>query len=295
MSHPAKRLAPDLLEQVLEKLGFSSHPEPSLGGLKALYAAWGQRVPFDNIRKLIHLRRGDPGALPGGEAEEFFQAWLRYGTGATCWAGNGALHALLGTLGFSSLRGYATMLLAPDIPPNHATVVVDCEGKRYMVDASILHGEPLELSETATIRIAHPAWGVEAGVNAGQPIIRWRPIHMPGGLDCRIDKLDVSADVFHDFHERSRPWSPFNYQLYARVNRDDTVIGTGFGQRFVFSADGSVAQRPLESHERMRFLVEDLGIHEALAVQVPADIPTPPPPTAGQTTDDEAGRPQKNP
>lgn len=281
MPHPTDGLAPELLEPVLERLGFSSRPAASLGGLKAVYAAWNQKVPFDNIRKLIHLRQDHPGPLPGGQPAEFFDAWLRYGTGATCWAGNGALQALLHSLGFSSLRGYATMMLAPDIPPNHATVVVDCEGKRYLVDASILHGEPLELSDTATTSVLHPAWGVEASAKSGQHIIHWRPIHMPQGLDCRIDKLDVSADVFHDFHERSRPWSPFNYQLYARVNRQDRVIGTGFGQRFQFDAEGKVHQHALEPQERLRFLVEDLGIHEALAVQVPADIPTPPPPSAG--------------
>lgn len=286
MPHPSNGLAPDLLEHVLERLGFSSRPALSLSGLRALYAAWGERVPFDNIRKLIHLRRDDPGPLPGSQADEFFEAWLRYGTGATCWAGNGALYTLLSSLGFSSLRGYATMMVAPDIPPNHATVVVDCEGKRYLVDASILHGEPLELSDTATTTVLHPARGAETSAKSGQHIIRWRPIHMPQGLDCRIDKLDVSADVFHDFHERSRPWSPFNYQLYARVNRKDTVIGTGFGQRVLFDAEGNVHQRALESHERLRFLVEDLGIHEALAVQVPADIPTPPPPSAGSASTD---------
>lgn len=279
MPHPTPKLAPDLLELVLERLGLSRQPEPSLNGLKTLYAAWCSKVPFDNIRKLIHLRQSDPRPLPGDEATDFFDAWLRYGCGATCWGGNGALHRLLSTLGFASLRGYGTMLVAPDIPPNHATVVVDCENRRYLVDASILHGEPLELADTTT-RITHPVWGVEASVKDAQIFIRWRPIHMPEGLDCRIDKLDVSAETFQDFHEGSRPWSPFNYQLYGRVNRNERVIGTGFGQRYVFSADGGVAQAPLEAQDRLRFLVEDLGINEALAVQLPADIPTPPPPKA---------------
>lgn len=282
-------LEPFLVEQVLERLGLSDRPTVSLDGLAMLYAAWGQRVPFDNIRKLIHLRRNDPGPLPGSAPADFFDAWLRYGAGATCWAGNGALHALLCTLGFSSVRGYATMLLAPDIPPNHATVVVWCDGRRYLVDASILHGEPLELLDVATSRVAHPAWGVEADPSSGQHIVRWRPIHMPEGLGCRIDRLDVSADTFHDFHERSRPWSPFNYQLYARVNRMNRVIGTGFGQRFEFGADGTVHQQALEPRERLRFLVEEVGIHESLAAQVPVDIPTPPPPTPPMVSDSGRG------
>jgi len=42
-------------------------------------------VPFDNVRKLIHVKSGKAGPLPGGTAEDFFTAWLRHGTGGTCW------------------------------------------------------------------------------------------------------------------------------------------------------------------------------------------------------------------
>lgn len=282
MPNPADGLAPALVERVLTRMGLSTHPAPTFTGLSTLYAAWCRKVPFDNVRKLIHLRRGDSGPLPGDSAEDFFEAWLRYGTGATCWGGHGALHALLSSLDFAAVRGVATMMLAPDIPPNHATVVVACEGKSYIVDASILHGEPLEMSESTPAAITHPAWGASFSAVDGQRIIHWRPIHMPQGLNCRIDKLDVSADIYRDFHERTRAWSPFNYQLYARANRNGTVVGTAFGQRIEFDATGNALQRGLEAHERLRFLVEDLGISEEIAAMVPADIPTPPPPSTAQ-------------
>jgi len=38
---------------------------------------------------------GDAGPRPGDRAEHFFGARLALGTGGTCWAANGALHALL--------------------------------------------------------------------------------------------------------------------------------------------------------------------------------------------------------
>lgn len=278
MSPSSCVLAPALIERILQKLGFTQAPPPSFEGLARLYAAWCQRVPFDNLRKLIHLRRGEPGPLPGSDASDFFASWLQDGTGATCWGGHTALHALLVALGFRAARGYGTMMIAPDIPPNHATVVVDVDGRRYLVDASILHGEPLELAGTSTTRVAHGAWGVTASVETGRQVIHWRPIHMPQGLDCRIDRLDVDAQTFLDLHEGTRGWSPFNYQLYARVNRGDCVIGTGFGERLAFRADGSVERRPLEPQDRLRFLIEEIGIREELAVRVPADVPTPPPP-----------------
>ena len=141
----AEALAPALLERVLSKLGLSEPPSPTLEGLRTLYPAWCRTVPFDNIRQLMHRRSHDPSPMPGGDATEFFEAWLGYGTGGTCWAGNGALHAVLVSLGFEAIRGMGTMHAAPEAPPTHGTVVVTCERSRYLVDASILHGAPLPL------------------------------------------------------------------------------------------------------------------------------------------------------
>src|SRR5262245_47747961 len=85
----------ELVERVLERLGLQDRPDVSLPALADLYERWSRRVPFDNIRKLIHVRANDPRTLPGDTPNEFFEAWLKHGTGATCWAGNGALCELL--------------------------------------------------------------------------------------------------------------------------------------------------------------------------------------------------------
>jgi arylamine N-acetyltransferase len=264
------------------KLGLSERPAPTFGGLQALYAAWCRKVPFDNIRKLIHLRRQDSRPLPGNDAGDFFEAWLLHGTGGTCWAGNGALHALLGSLGFAPMRGIATMLVAPNLPPNHGTVLVECDGGRFMVDASILHGEPLLLDQYNPAPITHAPWGAQSSLHDGQWTIHWRPLHKPDGLDCRIDRVDVPAQSFHEQHERTRHWSPFNYELYGRLNRESRVIGAAFGQRVEFDATGNVLQHALNAAERLRFLIEDLGIHEELANLLPPDAPTPAPPDSGK-------------
>ena len=278
MSSTRDGLEAGLLERVLVRLGLSGRPDPDLEGLRTLYAAWCRKVPFDNVRKLIHVNNRDPGPLPGDEAADFFEAWLRYGTGGTCWAGNGALHALLASLGFSAARGVATMLVDPDLPPNHGTVVVDCDGARYVVDASILHGEPLRLDEHTATGVDHPAWGVRCGRRDGHWLIRWRPLHQPEGLDCRIDHLHAARERFREQHERTRPWSPFNYELAARLIRGDAVVGAAFGRRVELDAAGGVSRQRLDADRRLRLLVDELGMQEELVRRLPPDTPTPPPP-----------------
>ncbi|MDR3418382.1 MAG: arylamine N-acetyltransferase [Nevskia sp.] len=272
-----KGFSTGLLEQVLARLGLSDRPEPTLDGLRTLYAAWSRKVPFDNVRKLIHLHSRAPGPLPGDSPAQFLADWLAYGTGGTCWAGNGALQAVLTALGFDASRGIATMLVAPRALPNHGTVVVACEGTRHVVDASILHGAPLPLDASAPTDVAHPAWGVQCRRRDGTWHIHWRPLHKPDGLECRLEQLQATPESFCERHEATRGWSPFNYELYARSNRGDAVVGVARGQRVVF--DGAcVHQTALGADERQRVLIDELGMREEIVQRLPPDTPTPPPP-----------------
>jgi hypothetical protein len=198
MSTRTEELSPDLLERVLSRLGLSATPAPDLNGLKTVYAAWCRGVPFDNIRKLIHVQTQTPGVLPGDSAQDFFEAWLKYSTGGTCWAGNGALHSLLVTLGFAAHRGVATMLVAPE--------------------------------------------------------------------------------DFHERHAQTRAWSPFNYELHARLIQGDSVVGIAFGHRVEYDRTGAVSQNSLGGDERKRVLIDELGIKEEMVQMLPRDTPTPPPP-----------------
>ena len=268
----------ELFELVLARLGFSGRPEPTLDNLRAVYSAWCQRVPFDNVRKLIHVRSRASGPLPGSSAEDFFEAWLRHGTGGTCWSGAGAFHALLTSLGFNADRGVGTMLVAPDVPPNHGTVLATFGAEKYLVDCAILHGEPLRLEENGETRIEHPAWGVRCSQRSGFWQVWWRALHKPDGLECRYEWFGAESGEFRDFYERTRAWSPFNYELTARVNRGDEVIGVSFGKAVTLRGNGQVAQAPIPHEERMRLLVEQFGMSEEIVSQIPEDVPTPPPP-----------------
>ncbi|HZT05787.1 MAG TPA: arylamine N-acetyltransferase [Chloroflexota bacterium] len=288
MIGPADVLSRDIVERVLLKLGVATEPAPNLEGLSAVYRAWCQRVPFDNVKKLIHLGEECGGPFPGDDANDFFDSWLRHGTGGTCWAGNGALFALLNTLGFAATRGIATMMRSPNTPPNHGTVVVELDGSRYLVDASILHGEPLRLEEAGATATAHPAWGVRCELRDGRWNVAWLPLTAPERIFCRVERLGASADEFRRMHESTRSWSLFNYALSARVNRRDAVVGAGLGRRVTITATGAVTQQPLSPQERARLLIDEIGMSEEIVSRLPPDRPTPPPPWAATSGDGSA-------
>lgn len=271
-------LSPALVEKILAKLGFQHAPEPTLTGLRSLYSAWGQNVPFDNVRKLIHVRSGDAGPLPGSTPGDYFNAWLKYGTGGTCWSGAGSLQALLTSLGFKAAHGVATMLAAPNLPPNHGTVLVTLGSEQFLTDSAMLCGEPLPYLKDTPSRIDHPARGVQANWKNGKWFIAWRPLHKVDGFECRVERFDANPEQFRAFYEQTRSWSPFNYEVTARLNKQDTVTGVAFGHAVSLLADGSVTRKPIAHEERNRLLIEEIGMSEEIVAQLPKDIPTPPPP-----------------
>jgi N-hydroxyarylamine O-acetyltransferase len=104
---------------------------------------------------------------------------------------------------------------------------------------------------------------------------------MPTDLECslyRLETFDAPHALFSELHERTRVWSPFNYELYVRRNAGDAVIGIARGKRVGFDASGRFHRQPLDARHRIRCLVEEFGVAEELARRLPADRPTPPPP-----------------
>ena len=269
-------LDPALVESILQRLGLSKPPDPDLAGLGELYAAWCGHVPFDNCRKLIACRSGAAGPLPGDTPRDFFEAWMRHGVGGTCWAIHGAWCELLSALGFDAHRAVGTMMVAPDLPPNHGTVIVEIDGKAHLVDASIMFVEPLPIVQGQEASIDHPAWGVRGHWLNDRYAVRWRGLHNPEPFDCRIDEWPVDARRYATQHEATRQWSPFNFQLNFNLVKGGGRVGVGMGEGVRISADGVVTRTRLT--DRLAYLIDELGVSEELAQQLPPDIPTPPPP-----------------
>jgi hypothetical protein len=200
------------------------------------------------------------------------------GRGARAGQGMGPLHVLLVALGFQASRGIGTILVAPDVPPNHGTVLVACDERHSVVDASILHGEPWRLDTSTPTGVTHPAWGVQCRRRNGPWHLRWRPVHRPDGLDCRLDHLQVTRETFRERHEHTRPWSAFTYAGYARLLCGEAVVGTTGGRRVELTSAGGVVSRRLEGDDRIRLFVDEWGMQEEIVQRFPPDTPTPPPP-----------------
>jgi N-hydroxyarylamine O-acetyltransferase len=278
MGHQTEEyLEEGLLERVLDRLEIKpSPPSPELLG--RVYHSWCHRIPFDNVLKIIHVRSANEGPLPGSTPDQFFENWLLYATGGTCWAGAGALHALLVSMGFDASRALGTMLVAPDLPPNHGSVQVNIEGEKFLLDTSILHGEPLLLREDEETAIEHQAWGVRCSVRDGRWHVGWRPLHKTDGFECRFESFGTHGEDYATRYEATRGWSPFNYQVCARRLEGDDVIGIAFGNFIRLASDGKIIIRPLNDADRSKILIEQFGMSEEIIGRLPGDIPTPPPP-----------------
>jgi N-hydroxyarylamine O-acetyltransferase len=266
---------PEAVDAVLAKLRIE-RPEPTLAGLRTLYAAWCRRVPFDNVLKLIHISESAPGPLPGSTSESFFQDWLACGAGGTCWAGNGALHDLLAAVGFRAQRAIATMFPEAQTAPNHGSVVVSFDRERWIADASMLTDGP--------IRLRTPGEPGETGDLPrfewvdDRPAVIWRTLRAPEGFPCRFERIGADAAEWDAFHRRSGAWSPFNYELSIRTRRGPRVVGVSCLERYEFEGSGPITVTELDRPGRTRFLVEELGITPEVARRVPDDRPVPPRP-----------------
>jgi arylamine N-acetyltransferase len=264
----------DLRDQVLQRLGFSQPPDADPAGLAMLYEAWCKHVPFDNLQKWIHVSKGAPGPLPGSTAENFFHSWLKHRTGGTCWAGNGALCSLLQSVSFDAVRGVGTMLVAPDVPPNHGTVVVRFGDQQYLVDASILSLQPILLSEESTAY----KFGIALSRIDGKWCVRWLPANHADGLTCRYDYFPTDVSDFETRHENTRPWSPFNYSLVVRTLRGACTVGAITLDWYQVSSSGETTRREVTRNERAEMLITQLGYSEEIVSQLPIDQKAPPPP-----------------
>ena len=254
---PSIGYCPIILQNVsCARLGFAGRPSRDLEGLTAIYRAWCQQVPFDNTRKLIALRTGAAGTLPGAHADDFLEHWLAHGTGGTCWPSSNALCAVLETAGFEARRVAASM---HDLGvPNHASVKVRIDGRDWLTDSSMLLNAPVPLGPDLFVG-GDPVWPVEVEASDRTHVVWWQTPRGDDYLPCRLLVDPASSQSYLDAYERSRERSPFNQQLYARRNRSGALVMLVGCTRYRRTAAG-VESQDLREDALRQSLREEIGI-----------------------------------
>ena len=214
------------LDDVLNRLGFNSRPPADMTGLRDVYASWCLSVPFDNLAKLIALRAPRVAPLPGMDAGEFFEQWLEYGVGGTCWITSNALCELLLALGFDARRVAGSMGDTGYL--GHGSVKVRIDGTDWLADSSMLTDVVLPLKDEVFIYDG-PVFRAEVEAVGGTHIV-WASLPpSPTLVPCRLLVDDATHATYSDRYEASRTRSPFNERLFATRNFD--------GQRLVLNAN----------------------------------------------------------
>lgn len=245
----------DLTVMMAERLGLTMPISNDLAGLRLAYRAWCERVPFDNLRKLIVHQTQATGPLPGDTSEDFFRAFLTHGTGGTCWSSSNALTVFLQGVGFDARR--ATGSVMDMFGDNHGTTIVYLDGARWLVDTALLSLEPLPLETGRDFR--YQEGGVDVEVDPeGEGFFVWGyfpPLETP--LMIRLLEEDVPRELFRSNHERSRSFGPFNDRICAIRNIGGTLTALRGNLLARRSGDGQTVQ-PLDREGLMQALM-DLG------------------------------------
>jgi len=262
---------PSLVDAAMQRLGLAQQPAPDRAGLDALYLAWCRAVPFDNLVKRIHLVRGSAAPFPNGDPEWFLRAFVRDGTGGTCWPSAGGLHALLTALGFDARRGSGAMYDDRTGPIHtHGTVIVRIDGVDHWVDSSMLTNGPLPLVRGAETQRPDPVSPVRAEAVGDLWRIWWTGAADAADIGCLLLDDDVTADHFLVRYEASRGMSPFNTRVYATRNTAESRVTIGGTTRYERTADGITST---DLADRDRVLIEEFGYSEAIVEQLPPDDP----------------------
>ena len=263
-------LAPDLVEQILERLAIE-RPRPDLDGLGQLYRAWCEHVPFDNIVKRIHLATGAPGPIPNGDPTRFFEGFLENGTSGTCWPSSLALFSLLDALGFPVRLASCCMAdsVVSRIDHTHGTLLAHYGDDDWWVDTAMLTGEPFRLAPGSRVPRARTE-----RLDDGDWRIWWTTHLSSDEMSCRLLDDRVDRDHYAVQYEASRDSSPFNASAYAVGWRAGRMVAVGRGSRVEQAPDGTVlSTTPVDDAAMRRVLIDDLGFSSSIVDQLPPDEP----------------------
>lgn len=274
-------ISAQLLDRVKAKLGLPSRPEINLGGLNEIYAAYSGHIPNDNIQKRIWLAGDKSRPVTGGDPTEFFENWLKHGTGGTCFPANGALCVLLQSLGFDAWRILGSVMMEGiEHEGNHGTVLVRIDKTDYLVDAQLAAFSALPLIVGQPASTGSGIHDIHAVPREHGFEIQWYPgsnrqTPMFTRLDLQRGHVDhgVFLAQYALSARRDRKRSPFNDALFIGRHFLDRILNLGRHTRTEISADNIAQKREVTPAERAQILVKEFGISAEIVREIPPDDP----------------------
>ena len=274
---PEPVLAPQLVERVLEKLGVRQKPSLDLAGLNVVYSAFCGKVPFDNIQKRIWFAGPQTTPLTGGDPNEFFNNWLRHGTGGTCWPINGALYALVRALGFEARRVTGSVIVE-GYPrgANHGSVLVTLDRINYLVDGWMVSFKALPLvsgKPASTGSGIHDISAAPIGdtfeIYAYPGWLREQPL--PFRTESEYDPVDHA--FFLARYDLTKNMGFFNDAFFICRHFPDSILTLGRHSKFRVRADGTLTKTETTEAERRAALIEEFGLSEEIVEAIPPNVP----------------------
>jgi N-hydroxyarylamine O-acetyltransferase len=277
VSEAEPSLAPSLVERVLGKVGLKTKPTLDLAGLNALYAALCAGIPFDNVQKRIWFSTDRTKPSTGGDPIEFFENWVRHGTGGTCWPVNGGMYALARALGFRAHR-IAGSVIIPGYPAgaNHGSVLVNLDGVEYIFDLVLgaFKVLPLVTGRSASTGTGiHDVQVVPLEDGAFELIFRlgWAPVSLPFRTEPEHDPVDHA--FFLARYDNANRVGFFNDTLLITRRFANSIVTIGRMNKIVVSADGVLTKTELTTAQRDEALVQELGLSPEVVSMIPPDVP----------------------
>ena len=229
--HARKKRDSGLLDRVLESWGLAAHAPPTLDTLNALHSAYLTRVPFENATKLIKAARAGSarGAIRG--PVEFWEEYLRWGSGGTCFAATNAYQFLLRYVGFSS-RPVFCQLPATD-PDAHSALLVTVGEQPVLVDVGYALPAPLPLPGGTALRRATPFYDLEIRTGPQGEYLVFSEDDRGSRFRYRFTLRDVAdAEYSRAWRSTFRPDAPYMGRLALGRFKD--------GTRYLYKNPGSV-------------------------------------------------------
>jgi N-hydroxyarylamine O-acetyltransferase len=274
-------LSADLLARTLCKLDLTSEITLDRLGLNRLYAAFSKNVPNDNIQKRIWLVGDRTRPMTGGDPIEFFDNWLAHGTGGTCYPANGALYALLRATGFDARRISGSVLMEGiEQGGNHGSVLVRLDGKDYLVDAQLAAFTALPLVPGQSTSTGNGIHDISAVPTAEGFDVQWYPGSnrlRPLVMRPELDMGPVDHNYFLAQYALSvslyRRRSPFNEALFIARHFSESILVVSRNNKTEVFSDNVAIKSEITANERVRILIEELGISEHTVNAISTDEP----------------------